>query len=690
LALETFRNMKKLLWSVLLIPFVLTSCGTKKDSGHDTAGPDFLASNIDSTIKPGDDFFLFANNGWFKKNPIPASEQSNGLWQLIRDTINAQVRQICESSAALKDAPKGSPKQKIGDMFFSGMDSINNNKLGLTALQPELDQIAAINDKATLAKAVAKIHMVSGAPLFNFYVGQDDKQSDKYAIFISQGGLSLPDRTYYVDSDDRALKIREKFPVHLKNMFQLMGNDEKKASGSSSSFINLETTLAKASRKREDTRDPLENYHKMPVAELQQMTPAFDWNTFFTECGLQDVDTVIVGQPEVLKALNTMLEKTSMDVWKDYLRYHLVRGLASYLDDNTYKETFNFFSTTLRGVTEPKPRWKRVTDQTNSALGELIGQVYVEEYLPKGTKEKLTEIGSAIKDVYADRIKNLDWMSDVTKEKALVKLSTIVMKVGYPDKWKDMSSLTVDRSSYARNVMNANEWAMRYMVNKFGNPVRRDEWEMYPQTYNAYYNPSNNEIVVPGCNIIVPGYERVLADDAILYSIIGGSTFGHEITHGFDDQGSKYDEKGNLNNWWTSEDSARFYAKTAMIVQQYGEYNPVDSLRINGELTQGENIADLGGIIMGYEAFKKTKQYIDKQVIAGLTPDQRFFLGYALAWMINERPESLAAQVKSDEHSPAKYRVIGPLSNMPEFYETFNIKEGDFMRRADSLRVKIW
>ncbi len=682
--------MKKLLWSVLLIPFVLTSCGTKKDSGHDTAGPDFLASNIDSTIKPGDDFFLFANNGWFKKNPIPASEQSNGLWQLIRDTINAQVRQICESSAALKDAPKGSPKQKIGDMFFSGMDSINNNKLGLTALQPELDQIAAINDKASLAKAVAKIHMVSGAPLFNFYVGQDDKQSDKYAIFISQGGLSLPDRTYYVDSDDRALKIREKFPVHLKNMFQLMGNDEKKASGSSSSFMNLETTLAKASRKREDTRDPLENYHKMPVAELQQMTPAFDWNTFFTACGLQDVDTVIVGQPEVLKALNTMLEKTSMDVWKDYLRYHLVRGLASYLDDNTYKENFNFFSTTLRGVTEPKPRWKRVTDQTNSALGELIGQVYVDEYLPKGTKEKLTEIGSAIKDVYADRIKNLDWMSDVTKEKALVKLSTIVMKVGYPDKWKDMSSLTVDRSSYARNVMNANEWAMRYMVNKFGNPVRRDEWEMYPQTYNAYYNPSNNEIVVPGCNIIVPGYERVLADDAILYSIIGGSTFGHEITHGFDDQGSKYDEKGNLNNWWTSEDSSRFYAKTAMIVQQYGEYNPVDSLRINGELTQGENIADLGGIIMGYEAFKKTKQYIDKQVIAGLTPDQRFFLGYALAWMINERPESLAAQVKSDEHSPAKYRVIGPLSNMPEFYETFNIKEGDFMRRADSLRVKIW
>ena len=320
----------------------------------------------------------------------------------------------------------------------------------------------------------------------------------------------------------------------------------------------------------------------------------------------------------------------------------------------------------------------------------MIGQVYVAEYLPKGTKEKLQEIGNAIREVYAERIKNLDWMSEPTKEKAIVKLNSIVMKVGYPDKWKDLSTLQTDRTSYVRNVMSANKWEMQYMINKYGKPVNRDEWEMTPQTYNAYYNPSNNEIVVPGSNIIVPGYERVLADDAILYSIIGGSTFGHEITHGFDDQGSQYDEKGNLNNWWTSEDSTKFFSKTKMVVEQFNKYVVVDSLTINGELTQGENIADIGGIMMGYEAFKRTKQYKEKQIIGGLNPDQRFFLGYALAWMINDRPEALASQVKSDVHSPAKYRVLGPLSNMPEFYTTFGIKDGDAMWRPENERVKIW
>jgi putative endopeptidase len=341
-------------------------------------------------------------------------------------------------------------------------------------------------------------------------------------------------------------------------------------------------------------------------------------------------------------------------------------------------------------VQEPKPRWKRVVEQTDGSLGELIGQVYVNEYLPKGTKEKLLEIGNAIKAVYADRIKGLTWMSEPTKQKALKKLGTIIMKVGYPDKWKDMSSLTIDRSSFVQNVMNANQWRFNYMTAKFGKPVDRTEWDMYPQTYNAYYNPSNNEIVVPGCNIIVPGWERTLADDAVLYSIIGGSTFGHEITHGFDDQGSKYDEFGNLNIWWAGEDSARFFAKTKMIVEQFNGYIAVDSLHINGELTQGENIADIGGIMMGYEAFKKTEQYKKNQSIGGLTPDQRFFLGYALAWMINERPEAIANQVKSNEHSPAKFRVIGPLADMTQFYTTFGVKEGDKMWRPESLRVAIW
>jgi putative endopeptidase len=406
--------------------------------------------------------------------------------------------------------------------------------------------------------------------------------------------------------------------------------------------------------------------------------------------GLSSVDTVIVGQPEFLTALNGMLGTYSLDDWKNYMKLQLIVAYSSYLDDKTYMDAFGFFGTVLNGIKEPQPRWKRVVENTNDHLGELIGQVYVAEYLPKGTKEKLTEIGAAIKDVYAERIKNLEWMQAETKEKALKKLDQIVMKVGYPDKWKDMSKLEVVANSYAQNMMNSNRWHHDYNIAKYGKPVDRNEWEMTPQTYNAYYNPSNNEIVVPGSNIMVPGYEGRMADDAILYAIIGGSTFGHEITHGFDDQGSKYDGNGNLSNWWTPEDYKRFEAKTKMIVAQYNQYVPVDTLHINGDQTQGENIADLGGIVMGYEAFKRTAQFKENKSIGGYTPTQRYFLGHALAWMTNTRPEALAAKVRSDVHSPAQFRVIGPVSNVPEFYEAFGVKEGDKYWRADSMRLVIW
>ncbi len=678
----------KLLITALAITTLLSSCKTNHNSTNQA--PDELALHIDSTVKPGDDFFLFANGKWFNENPIPASEQSNGLWQLIQDTINAQVLNICESSAALTGEPKGSNKQKIGDFFYSGMDSVSLNKNGIAGIKPELDMIDAITDLNGVVSAAATIHVISGAPLFSFYVGQDDKISNKHAIFINQGGLSLPDRNYYFDTDSRAIMIREKFLQHVANMFVIMGYDDAKAKLAATNLMKLETAIAKTSRKKEDTRDPNKNYNKVSVKELAASTPNINWNTFNVGVGLTNVDTVVIGQPEFLTALNGYLTSYPISEWKNYLKFHLVRGLARFMDDKTYMESFAFYSGVLRGIPEPRPRWKRVVAQTDNSLGELIGQVYVTEYLPKGTKEKLQEIGMAVKDVYASRIKGLDWMSEQTKQKALSKLDKMIMKVGYPDAWKDLSTLEVDRTSFVRNVINANAWEMRYMIAKFGKPVDRTEWGMQPQTYNAYYNPSNNEIVVPGCNIIVPGYERKLADDAILYSIIGGSTFGHEMTHGFDDQGSQYDEQGNLNNWWTSEDSSKFFTKTKKIVEQFNTYIAVDSLTINGELTQGENIADLGGIMMGYEAFKKTNQYKNNEMIAGLTPDQRFFLGYANAWMINTRPEALADQVKTDVHSPAKFRVIGPLVNMPEFYTTFNIKEGDKLWRSEADRLKIW
>lgn len=683
-------NRTRLLTALLPIAAiaVILSCNTGRQAAR--SGPDPLASHIDSTVNPGEDFFLFANGKWFKENPIPASEQSNGLWQLIRDTINSQVLNICESAAKDTKAEPGSNKQKIGDFFFSGMDSVAINKAGLSALQQDFARIDAVRDIRGLAPEAAFVHTVSGSPLFSFYVGQDDRLSSKHAVFLAQGGLNLPDRDFYFDKDARAVTIREKYVTYLAEMFGIMGYPADKARASAEQTMKLETALAGASRKLADTRDPIRNYNKMPFVQLQKTAPGFDWSAFFTGTGLANVDTVIVGQPEFFASLDKELKKYPLDAWKDYLKFHFLRGLSQFLDDKTYMTTFGFYSTTLRGIPQPKPRWKRVVQETDGQLGELIGQVYVNEYLPKGTKEKLQEIGQAIKTVYADRIRSLDWMSEATKAKALKKLDAVIFKVGYPDKWKDLGALKVDRSSYVSNVINANKFWFNYMTSKYGKPVDRTEWNMEPQTYNAYYNPSNNEIVVPGCNIIVPGFERTMADDAILYSVIGGSTFGHEITHGFDDQGSKYNELGNLSNWWTAEDSIKFYAKTRLIVKQFDEYVAVDSLHINGELTQGENIADLAGVMMGYEAFKRTEQYKKGEKIAGLTPDQRFFLGYALAWMINDRPEAIASQVKSDVHSPAKFRVFGPVVNMPEFYAAFDVKPGQPMWRADSLRVKIW
>ncbi len=681
--------MKKIIIGISLSILILSVSSCLFNAKDKAVQPDALEAHIDTTIVPGDDFFQFANGRWFTQNPIKASEQSSGIWQVIQDTVNSQILKICKISSQ-STSDKGSNKQKIGDLYFSGMDSISLNKTGIAAIQQYLNQIDEIKDLKQLASTAAFLQRSASSPLFGFGVWQDSKISSKNAITIWQGGLSLPDRSYYFENDERTLKIREKFLEHLENMFKILNYSEPDAKVAATNQLKLETALALASRKKEDTRDPNKNYTKLSIDKLSALTPNFDWKVFMQETGLQNPDTVIVGQPEYLTALNSNLKKFPIEIWKNYLKYQLTRGLASYLDDNTYQELFGFYAQTIRGIQQPKPRWKRVVEQTDGFLGELIGQVYVTEYLPSGTKEKLLEIGNAVKAVYAERIKNLDWMSDATKEKAAGKLETMIMKVGYPDKWKDLSSLNISRDSYVENAINANQWQFQYMISKFGKPVDRTEWQIQPQTYNAYYNPSNNELVVPACNIIVPGYERKMADDAILYSIIGGSTFGHEMTHGFDDMGSKFDAEGNLKNWWTKEDSVKFYSKTKMIVEQFNQYNPVDSLYINGELTQGENIADLGGIIMGYQAFQKTKQYQDKEMIAELTPDQRFFLGFALAWMVNQRPEAIANQVRSDEHSPAKYRVIGTLSNIPEFYAAFGVKKGDKMWRPDSLIVKIW
>jgi putative endopeptidase len=676
----------KSILSIVAITAILISSCNKKDIQFE----DPLVSNRDTTINPGDDFFMYANGGWFKRNPIPASERSNGIFRTIGDTINSQIKQICEKSAVKTDAVKGSNEQKIGDFYASGMDTITIEKLGLSPLKQDLDKIKAIKDVPSLLAAIGYLHTIGANPAFSLYVSQDDKNSAKYAVFLSQGGLGMGNRDYYFNTDKETVNIRNEYVKHLQAISELMGNSKEVANTKAVSIMKLETELAKNSRKLEALRDPIKNYNKMSIGDLNKATPNVDWKLMTETIGIKKVDTVIVGQPEFYKALQQMVTSYSIEDWKTYLEWDLVNSYASYLNAAFEKQNFYFYSMVMSGVKEQKPRWKRIVEQTDGSLGELIGQVYVKEYLPKGSKEKLLEIGNNIRTVYAERIKKLDWMSEETKKKALFKLSKIVMKVGYPDKWKDLSSVTINRNTFLENVKVTNKWAITNMISKYGKPVDRTEWAMYPQTYNAYYNPSNNEICVPACNILVPGFEGRMPDDAVLYGIIGGSTFGHEITHGFDDQGSQYDEKGNLNNWWTAEDLKKFKEKTKLIVNQYSQFEALPGKFVNGDATQGENIADLGGLVMGFEAFKKTPQYKNREKISGLSPEERFFLAYGYAWMVNIKPESLAQQLLTDVHAPAKYRINGPLANNPDFFKAFNIKEGSKMRRSDTERVVIW
>jgi putative endopeptidase len=678
-------KIKKTLFFGLTLMLSILSCTQKEKDFSDP-----LITNRDTTVSPSDNFFKYANGGWFKRNPIPASEKSNGIFRTIGDTINSQIKQICEKSAANTDAIKGSNEQKIGDFYASGMDTLAIEKNGLKSLKPYFNKIDAIKDPVSLVKTIAFLHTIGASPAFSFYVSQDDKMSSKNALFLGQGGLGLGNRDYYFNQDKETIEIRKEYLKHLEVMTQFMGNDVAKSKKDAGVIMKMETELAANSRKLEALRDPIKNYNKYSIEQLNAMNNNIDWMSMMLELGIKHADSVIVGQPEFYNALNKMVKSHTIDDWKTYLKWDLINTYASYLSKSIEEQNFKFYSTVLSGVKQQKPRWKRIVEQTDASLGELIGQVYVKDYLPEGTKEKLLEIGNNISAVYAERIKRLDWMSDETKKKALYKLSKIVMKVGYPDKWKDMSTVEISRKSYCENVISVNKWSYNYMVSKFGKPVDRTEWGMYPQTYNAYYNPSNNEICVPACNILVPGFEGRMPDDAVLYGIIGGSTFGHEITHGFDDQGSQYDEKGNLNNWWTVEDLKKFKEKTKLIVEQFNQYEPIKGKFVNGDATQGENIADLGGVVMGFEAFKKTKQYKNKEKISGLTPEQRYFLAYGYAWMVNVKTESLAQQLLTDVHAPSEYRVFGPLQNNTDFYKAFNVKPNDKMYRPESKRVEIW
>ena len=650
---------------------------------------DFLTKAIDNSVKPGYDFYKYATGTWVKNNPIPPSESAWGVGNLVQEETYSRIKTIL-SEAANSKAPFGSSQQKVGDFYFSGMDTVTIEKEGLKSLKPELDLINSIKDLKGLYKAIAVLQKEGVDLAFGIFVDQDAMNSDAYSVYLWQAGLGLPNRDYYFRKDARTENIRNEYKKHLSNMLTLL-KDKSLTPGKDAEIVyKIEEFLADSSRKLEDLRDPYKNYNKMSLAELSAISSSVDWLSILNGEGIKNFDFLVVGQPEFIKQVNAAFNKFSIPEWKAYIKWQLVNSFAGCLGSSFEKEKFHFRGTVISGIKEQRPRWKRIQDAAEGQLGELLGQVYVQKYYSPATKKRYEKLVDNIIDAFRERIQKLDWMSAQTKEKAIFKLNAITKKVGYPDKWKDFSNLTIDRNSYLRNVINANKFWSDYSINKLGKPVDRLEWNMTPQTYNAYYNPSNNEIVLPAAMFIIPGVPDSLLDDAIIYSYAGASTIGHELTHGFDDQGRQYDAKGNLSNWWTEEDEKNFNARTKPMIDQFSNFVVLDSMHINGEATVGENIADLGGLVIGLDAFMKTEQYKEGKEINGLTPLQRFWLGYAYSWLDDIRPESLARQVMTDVHSPAFLRVNGPLSNIPEFYKAFNIKEGDKMYRPEKDRVKIW
>lgn len=666
----------------------LAACNQNTTSQNSTAKEDVLRANADTTVSPGDDFFTFANGTWIKNNPIPSDEVSYGIGEMVDKELRVRLLSINED--ALKKGEKSGPGQLIGDFWYSAMDTNAIESQGITPLKAELDKIAGAKTKEDILAQAMRMHGYGVGVFFSESVGQDAKNSDVEAFHLMQGGLGLPSRDYYFNSNPRTAKIFAMYPGYLARLFRLMGVDSAAAATKAANIIRFETSIAKGSRKLEDLRDPYTNYNKIAISRLRSVSPGIDWPRYIAQLGVSHIDSVIVGQPEFFTVLDKAITATDIQTLKDYLAVNLVSDYASYLSTPFADARFEFYSKAIRGAQQQQSRQRRALAAEQTIIGEVLGQLFVKEYFSPKAKQRYSQIVENVRDAYKSRIEKLDWMSDSTKTKAIQKLMAIRKKVGYPDTWKDFSTIKIDRGPLVLNMMRGAEWWSRYELNKLGKPVNRDEWSMTPQTYNAYYSESNNEIVLPAAMMSVPGYSDEELDDALVYGYMAASTVGHEITHGFDDQGRQFDAKGNLCSWWAAADTTQFNKRADVLVQQFNKMIPIDTIHINGKATLGENLADLGGILIGLDAFKKTDAYKKGEKIGGFTQLQRFFLGYSLGWLLVQRPEVVADHLLTDVHSPSKFRVNGPFPNVPEFYEAFNIKPGDKLYLADSLRVHLW
>lgn len=669
----------------LLITFsgnISQSAGTDDHRGFDV-------SNLDTSVSACTNFFQYANGGWLAKNPIPAAYASWGRFNELADKNQEQLRVILEDAGKNAKAGKGSNEQKIGDFYATCMDEAGIEAAGLTPLEPELKQIEEIKDQASLQAEVARLHSQGARAMFRFGSAQDFKKSTQVIAQVFQGGLSLPDRDYYLKTDDDSKKIHDKYVLHVAKMLELAGDDPATARGSADNINALETKLAEASMKRDQTRNPDNIYHKMTVAQLKELAPNFNWDSYLKNIGLPNVTDVNVGQPDFVKALNSQLVDTPLNDWKVYLRWHLLNASARALPKKFVDEDFDFNSRVLTGTKEQLPRWKRCVAATDNSLGEALGQVYVQKHFSSEGKARAKQMVENLISALREDLATLSWMDDTTRKRATAKLEAFNRKIGYPDQWRDYSALQVTRKSYLENLAAAQRFEANRQLGKIGKPVNRGEWGMTPPTVNAYYNPSMNEIVFPA-GILQPPFYDPNADDAINYGGIGG-VIGHEMSHGFDDSGAKFDAEGNLANWWSEADLKSFKERSQCVVDQFNGYEVQPGLNQNGKLVVGESIGDLGGLAISYAAFKKSLEGKPRPAnIDGFTPEQRFFLGWAQVWAQNSRPEFERLLVNTNPHPVGRFRVIGPLSNMPAFAEAYQCKAGDPMVRPPEKRCQIW
>ena len=649
--------------------------------------PKFIdPANMDLSVKPGENFYLYANGGWLKKSVIPPSKTSWGSFAALREESSRRLKLLLEETA--KTPGKSSKYQKIGDLYASGMDSIAIQKLGYQPIKSDLDRIADISSVQGVLDEIASLRTQGVAsPLFGFFIGQDRKRADQYIPSLSQGGTTLPDRDYYLKSDTRSTKIRAAYSTYLNQMFQLTGSNEAEAAAKAESIIRIETALAKMQMPRVELRDPQKTYNKFSIRDFSATTPSIDWNSMLKKLKITGADSLVTNNPTFFKSADALLTAVPLSDWKTYLQWNVIKGAAPHLSNDFVQANFAFTSV-LSGQKQLTPRWQRMSSTIDRNLGELLGELYVERYFKPEAKKRMIELVDNLEQSFEDRIKNLDWMSDETKTRALEKLNAFAKKIGYPDKWRDYSSIRIDRNDYLGNLQRCSEWAYDEMVNRFGKPVDKTLWGMTPPTVNAYYSPVNNEIAFPAGILQFPFFDND-ADDAINYGGIG-AVIGHEMTHGFDDSGRQNAHDGNLKDWWTKEDADRFKERADKVVNQFNSFTVLDTLHVNGRLTLGENIADFGGLSIAYEAFTKTKQFKEGKKIDGFTPAQRFFLSWAQIWRVKMLPESQAQQVLTDPHSPGMYRANGPVMHHDAFYEAFGIKEGDAMFVPKEQRIRIW